>query len=73
MQFSGTVEDGGGCGAAGEDSGGPFEETVAVEDELRECAEQRVDFEAIRGGFLRFWVEKDNVKVERDDKEGEDC
>jgi len=39
-------------GAGDDELGGPVEEAVAVPEERREVAEERVGFEAMRGGFL---------------------
>lgn len=72
VDFSGAVEDCGVGGAAGEDSGGPVEEAVAVEDEIGEGTEKWVYSEAMSSGSLEFWVEKEDIQVERNEEDGED-
>lgn len=62
VDFPRSVEYGGVGGAVGEDLSAPVEEAVAVEEEIGEGSDERVDSEAMSGGSLGSCVEKEDVK-----------
>lgn len=69
VNISRAVEDGGVGSAIREYTGGPFQKTVTVKEKLRQCSDERVDFET---GFFGIFIEKVEEK-NRDEGNEDKC